>query len=522
MKANYSGALELARSSQSAIDGILKKYPDSSIALRLMSDPNVMVASCPYRDLKTKLIPRLELMADPLMKPVSIAWALAVGKSHTGCSGRIAAFALELAKYRQELGISPEEFQKMEALCVYKIPDYTQKSALISSLEGIKAPAPAPASAKQEQPNLKATLVLAPAAAKINNTEDFLASSRSDASLVSYELRAVDSLKKKAPIAGASGGEVQKAFLKILEEARGNILKISTESMRESALSNIAVAFADAGDVVEAVRIAQSLKNHELFESVFNAIADRAGSGKNYISAMGLAERLKNQKAKDEFLSRMAAGLAKQGLFRESIEISKRIKSVYSRNEALAVAAKCAMAKGKNDIVLSAVSLIDIGDLSFLKTFDSSLPAGFKENSQTLKAYRLASFADKLIPYSAKLAEAVNNLAISACSDSKENFSEISRIVVSNLIRLNSTKEALKFIMANMPRIRPELFVPQICSAAIEVSKSDMAMAEKYFSIASDISNNSVEIAFAMLRAHIPFEKQVEILGRHMPAMLPK
>ena len=382
MKANYSGALELARSSQSAIDGILKKYPDSSVALRLMSDPNVMVASCPYRDLKTKLIPRLELMADPLMKPVSIAWALAVGKSHTGCSGRIAAFALELAKYRQELGISPEEFQKMEALCVYKIPDYAQKSALISSLEGIKAPAPAPASAKQEQPNLKATLVLAPAAAKINNTEDFLASSRSDASLVSYELRAVDSLKKKAPIAGASGGEVQKAFFKILEEARGNILKISTESMRESALSNIAVAFADAGDVVEAVRIAQSLKNHELFESVFNAIADRAGSGKNYISAMGLAERLKNQKAKDEFLSRMAAGLAKQGLFRESIEISKRIKSVYSRNEALAVAAKCAMAKGKNDIVLSAVSLIDIGDLSFLKTFDSSLP-GYPEMTLT-------------------------------------------------------------------------------------------------------------------------------------------
>ncbi len=512
-RARYVEALNLARSARDGLKGILKNYPSSPVALRLVSDPGIAVASYPYGGLESKLLPKLELAADPLMKPVSVAWALAVWKSE-GRADRIALFASLLAENRAELKIPPRDFQKMEALCVENIPGYAEKSALVSRLEKTKNPPPAKGGETSPKTPPSAST------AKIENAEDFLASAGSDASLVSYELRAVDSLVKKATLAGAAGGEIQKRFLEILERARGNVMKISAESVRETALSNLAAAFADAGGVAEAVDIARSLKDPRLFESVFNAVADRAGNGKNYVSALGLAERLKDGAAKDEFIFRVASGVANRGLFRESVEVGKRIKSVRIRNKAFAVAAKRAMEKGDREAVLGAVSPIDAGDLSFLDVFDFPAPGGFKENGASLRAYRLAVLSGILAPYGAELARAVNNLAVSACRKAEENFSEISRAVVSNFVKLGAAEDALDFITGNMPKIRPGAFVSQICSAAVEISKSDTAAAEKYFSTAAAMSDNSVEIAFAMLRARIPLERQVEILGARMPTML--
>ena len=516
--ADYSEALALCQEARSDVDSIVGKYPESAIALKVVTDASTRIGPCSYSDLISKVLPELEVYANPTMRNADLCWAIVV---NNGSDAALYRFAVLLADNVKMLEISDAELREMETLCISRIKDPKVKSSIIEHLAGRRAAAEVAAQAPKPAQKAASARV-----SKIGDVKMFIESAKSDASLVSYELRAIDSLREKAKLAVSADPQVRAEFIKILETAYANIFKISTDSVKEKALSNIAVAFSDAGDVVKAIDIAKTLKDPQLFEKVFDAIGSKAGEGKNYVSALGLAAYLKNPEARDSFLSELSGGVARQGLFAEAVEIAKAIVSVPVRNAALAVCARDAFAAGNGAGAVSAVSAMDASSLAFLPVLNADVSKLSGSDAALADALRLADLAKKIMPFSKPLAAALNGLARSRIESSSDfaNWGAPSSAICANYIAMDMGKEAAAFIVENIRNYCGANTVSDLCAAAVSLSKTDHTAAERTFAVASEIcaqkkelSDGVFEIAYMMWKADIPRDKRAKVLAAFLP-----
>lgn len=426
-EADYSSADKLCREAFASVQTIIEKYPDSSIALKVVTDRDLRIGPCTYVDLSERIIPSLDKYSLEVFEPAGLAWSIAVSqKDEASRDLALDTLAQKILSAKPTDRISVERLSDMCNACVLEIKSAPLKSRILAE----RAASSDDPGEKSSAPDMKSMMLMqktAPAPVeKIADEAAFLAKAGSDAKLVAYELRAVSNLREMALQAKTATPKTAEEFKKSLDLALENIMKISSVKARETALADMAAAYANLGDISKSVEIAKGLDNPEIFSSVFQNIAEQASKAKNYTAAIGLASKIPNEGEKSAFLCALAAGVAEQGLFAEAVEISKMLKDVPSRNLANANIAKQAFAAGNGKVFIEAISRIDVSDLSALDVFNVDVE-GF-ESSAAKDSMRLATLASVAVSEDRDIAEALNNLAIEAINSplSKIEFAKVS------------------------------------------------------------------------------------------------
>ena len=523
--ADYTTALELCNQARADVEKIILDYPETPVALKVVTDGSTRIGPCTYTELNSVVIPKLELFTDQKMYPVECVWAIAISQEKRDAAIRhLAEKILESKNYESKK-------RDMILACAREISDATSKSVLVKLLNDSNSQAPA----KNEDSAPKKAQAVAPKL-KIANEKMFLTQARSDAALVSYDMQAIENLRQKAEQAKDASDSLKAEFSKILQSAQNDILKISVADLREKAMATLALAFSNLGDESSAISIAQTLKTPEVFANVFNAIAKQASSGKNYTLAIALSARLPEGNTKNSFLVELSGGVANQGLGAEAVGIASTIKDKSALNRALADVAAISLAKQDKKTFELAVSKIDLDsqDVSWLGRFNSG---GVKQAGATKAnpALDFALLASALIENGAdkKLCETVNNKALEACKaiDKSEinMFSHASDVAARNMAAMGEVNGALKLVILNIDRSDPSVSFKTICDIAKQCAAKDKALAASAFRVAADLCPSLpgtnkyryvIDLAWTLQDSGLERAEAVKILKPFLPEML--
>lgn len=523
--ADYTTALELCNQARADVEKIILDYPETPVALKVVTDGSTRIGPCTYTELNSVVIPKLELFTDQKMYPVECVWAIAISQEKRDAAIRhLAEKILESKNYESKK-------RDMILACAREISDATSKSVLVKLLNDSNSQAPA----KNEDSAPKKAQAVAPKL-KIANEKMFLTQARSDAALVSYDMQAIENLRQKAEQAKDASDSLKAEFSKILQSSQNDILKISVADLREKAMATLALAFSNLGDESSAISIAQTLKTPEVFANVFNAIAKQASSGKNYTLAIALSARLPEGNTKNSFLVELSGGVANQGLGAEAVGIASTIKDKSALNRALADVAAISLAKQDKKTFELAVSKIDLDsqDVSWLGRFNSG---GVKQAGATKAnpALDFALLASALIENGAdkKLCETVNNKALEACKaiDKSEinMFSHASDVAARNMAAMGEVNGALKLVILNIDRSDPSVSFKTICDIAKQCAAKDKALAASAFRVAADLCPSLpgtnkyryvIDLAWTLQDSGLERAEAVKILKPFLPEML--
>ena len=517
--ADYNTARRLCAEARADVGNIVEKYPDSAIALKIVTDANILIGACKYADLSEKVIPALDLFGNADMQPVELAWIIALScrtaSERDGALCRIAELAAENA-YSQKTDSAVSG--KVVSAALASVKSVELRAKIFASIAAKSAAKPSTAQ-RSAVPPRKAS-----APEKITDAEKFLAAAKSDASLVSYDLGALENLRKKALSARCSDKAVKEQFEKILSSAYDNILKISALSMRERALGKMAVAFSDFGDDLRAIAVSRKITDTSLFHSVFCEIADSLGRGKNYAEAVSLSEKLRDVSVKNRFLSELAQGVAEQGLYKEAREVAAKIADIPQRNAVLAKLAKSAFDNSRADIAVQIVSALNVSNLDCLAVFDDGTEKSF--GAPLLVGVRLAKLSAKTASSNAKISAALNALAAAqtrnAGASSAEGYAELCSMVARNMLAFGKRADAFDFISSSLRTAEhSDALFGDICKiAAGAANNSEPELAAKAFSLAADVvrtAQQAVELAVAVQAAGMPKAEAVKILKPFLP-----
>lgn len=274
--ADYKAALELCETARSEVERVVDKYPESAIALKVMTDESTLVGPCKYSELSGRIIPLLKTFENPALADAELAWAIAM--SNADAARRDDA----LAELAEAVAASPkipaDKASKIRAAIVSNI----KSPELRGRLNAAKQPAQQAAKPKADAP------AASPQTRKIADAAAFLKAASTNASLVAYDVRTIDNLREKAKSAAFADNAVKREFVKILTSAQNNIEKISAKNRREKAFGGIAAAFANFGDDARAIETAKKISDPETFAAAFAEIADVVGRGKNSAAAAAL------------------------------------------------------------------------------------------------------------------------------------------------------------------------------------------------------------------------------------------
>ncbi len=516
--ADYTTARTLCAEARADVRNIVEKYPDSAIALRIVTDANLLIGACKYADLSEKVIPALDLFGNADMRAAELAWIVAVSSAAPARDGALCKVA-ELAAtnaypYKGDSAVS----EKVVSVALANVKSVELRALTLALIASKNAAKPA-AAQKPAAPIRRAS-----APEKIADAEKFLASAKSGASLVSYDLGALDGLRQKALSARNADKAVKEQFEKILSSAYDNILKISALSMRERALGKMAAVFADFGDDLRAIAVSRKIADPALFNSVFCEIADSLGRGKNYAEAVSLSEKLNDVSVKNKFLAELAQGVAEQGLYREAREVAVKIADVPQRNAVLAKLAKSAFDNAKPDVAVSFVSALNVSNLDCLAAFDDGTEKSF--GAPLLAGVRLAKLSAKTASANAKISAALNALAAAqtrnAGAFSADGYAELCSMIARNMLSTGRRADAFEFVSSSLrTAAHSDALFGDICKIAVEAANSsEPELAATAFSLAADVVRSApqaVELAFAVRAGGMPKAEAVKILKPFLP-----
>lgn len=499
--ANYQEAQKLCVEAQNDVDKIIGDFPDSDVAFKLVSDSSMHIGSCKYLDLKEKIIPQLELLNDSKMQSIVLAWALAVKNN------AYADLAKVVIKNINQFDAKIADSIFDNVLLHIKNPsevEYLRSQYRLTKL-GVTKKNPILVVAKTKQETTK-----------ISDVAKFLNEATTFASLVSYDIRNAVKLRDMAKKVRGADKQIITKFTAELSKAFDNILKISTTSMRENALSEIAKAFAYVGDDIRAIAISQKITNSELFYGVFKEIADCACKGDNYRAALTLASRLSDVKEKNKFLSSLAIGVAGKGLYKEASEIASSVQDILLRNDAFANIAKLAFDANKPAEAAECISKINAKNLDCLNVFCNT-------NGMTARnasALRLACVSKKLISVSTKLAEALNAMAIAEISRETGKLDAKSiDAIFENLVKMGKEADAFEFLVSRIGQVSAGIYCEKLCSLA--ESTKDKQLSFKIYKKLGDLASvnevSVIELALSLSRSGVSRADAVKILGDVLP-----
>ena len=520
--ADYQKALELCNQAKVQVEKIIEAYPESTIALKIVTDPTTRIGACAYTDLSSKIIPQLHLYSNPKMDCVALAWAVAIANKNTADKDA-ALFALvrKIVDTKKSLSELSEEESKARIFAIANISSATIKSATLAYR-----------SKKQNSENsISNKTVNESTTQKIDISKidiaQFLTSSKTDASLVSYDISVIKNLRSKAPIALAIGGKTKEMFAGYINLATENARKISVKNVRDTALAQASLLSADFQDIANAVKVMEEVSNPMPYLEYFNHLAIAASKSKDFKLAIPLTSKLPS-KEKDSFLATLSTGLVQQGYFTDAALIADNITDIASKNSALAdilmLATKNNDAKG----VVDAVSKFNTSSLEFLdKIFVLSV------KNQTLKrSFQLVSLANILEKFDNAKAlvfvEMAKDFSLKIDSSDTKSFSKISGDIALSMARNGKPELAIQYLNTNIYRSDMLSSFRNICSVIPYLKDNDQKL--KAFAVAANLCNSisdtkdptikavcAVELAYSVSQSGLNRQTSVLILTPFLP-----
>lgn len=351
--ADYQRSLKLARDAEARVRGILKQYPDSDIALRIVTDAGLRLGFCEYAKFRESILPEIETIADPAMAPFDLAWAVAV-RAPKNRDAMVANFGTYLAYYPLQMRalasegakngseISKEALNSMIARCFDFIESSESKLMLTRNVKAAAAAcaAPPPAPAAPEAPPAPEK------PARLADPEKFLEAAHKDAVMSVYNLEASGRLLEKSALV-ARDDPAFPGFEKELKLALENVKKISSQKLRNMAVSNVVRAMSRAGLNSEALAGADFIDGDE--EAASAALRDITASlsaSGDFSSAVGVIGRLRDDSRKSALLSGLSLRMAEAGQTDGAVGVSSLIRDPNARAAAMA---EIAAVKWKGD-----------------------------------------------------------------------------------------------------------------------------------------------------------------------------
>ncbi len=520
-EADYKTAKNLCDDAVASVRKIVERYPESTIALKVMTDSATRIGPVEYSELVSKIIPKLALLYNPNLAEVGIAWPVVVNGGLSG--GDVCVLAALVQAAAADGKISEEAQKRISAELAKSVSDVFDKSRIergdfsdFAARLGSQSDAAADIAKVLSPPRPKP----APRAKKIADKKLFISEARTQAAMVAYDISAVPALRAKALSARADSPELFAEFVKILEGALENISKINAPQIRDKAYADMSVLFADVGMENKAIEVARKVAEARLFEGTFAKIASTAGNSENYMDAIALASRMPDGRQKNDFLSDLAAGIARRGYFEAAFSIAETIKDPASRDYSHARIAAAAFGKNTKALARAAskVSLAYPEVLEKISPTCSRLAKTSCQRSENLELYRAAALADfAYIAASADkaLCEKINGAAIAELKDARE-ISPVAIAIARNFAKAGNAAAAIDFVAENIYRAA-SFPCDRLCALSAEVAKSNPQAAKKGFEIAASLGEDAVILAWNVANSGLPLSSQVQILKPFLP-----
>lgn len=127
-EADYKTAKALCDNAVASVRKIVEKYPESTIALKVMTDSDTRIGPVAYFDLVSKIIPKLGLLYNPNLAEVGIAWPVVVNGGLRG--GDVCALAALVQAAAADGKISEEAQKRISAELAKAVSDVFDKSRI--------------------------------------------------------------------------------------------------------------------------------------------------------------------------------------------------------------------------------------------------------------------------------------------------------------------------------------------------------------------------------------------------------
>lgn len=501
--ADYAVAKKLCDSAAAKVAKILSDYPESEIAVRIVSDPQLRLGGVEYQWFCKKLPEKLGLLTDPKFEKLGLLWPVLVNANLRPDDVREAARFAKDQSRRAENDAQKAQYDSLVKSLSEICP--AANSGVETRTTSAAATAPKPAAEKEKTVEPK----------KIADKKFFLDDAKTKAAIVGYDISVVAKLAEMSRAAKADSDETFAEFKKLLDTARANIAKISNAHTRDSANSQLVEIYADAGLGGDAVEIAKSVSDPQLFESAFLKTADAAGKSENYMQAIALASRLPEGARKNEFLAKIAGAVAERGYFGAAGSVLDTIKDAHARELGYARLLLCAKTPIQKK---SAASKISPENFEALAKISETLRgrADFDSENSADRAAVLADFAKIVSDADKQLADKTIALAVSTLPKGGD-ISECAVPIAEYFAAVGEPEKGLNFVLENLFRLSK--FPPEsICSHSASVAKTDGKLAAEGFKAAAVYGTmNPVKFAEYIVRSGLPSSAQIEVLKAFLP-----
>lgn len=501
--ADYAAAKKLCDSAAAKVAKILSDYPESEIAVRIVSDPQLRLGGVEYQWFCKKLPEKLELLTDPKFGKLGLLWPVLVNANLRPDDVREAARFAKDQSRRAENDAQKAQYDSLVKSLSEICP--AANSGVDTRTNPAAATAPKPAAEKEKTVEPK----------KIADKKFFLDDAKTKAAIVGYDISVVAKLAEMSRAAKADSDETFAEFKKLLDTARANIAKISNAHTRDSANSQLVEIYADAGLGGDAVEIAKSISDPQLFESAFLKTADAAGKSENYMQAIALASRLPEGARKNEFLAKIAGAVAERGYFGAAGSVLDTVKDAHARELGYARLLLCAKTPMQKK---SAAAKISPENFEALAKISETLRgrADFDSENSADRAAVLADFAKIVSDADKQLADKTIALAVSTLPKGGD-ISECAVPIAEYFAAVGEPEKGLNFVLENLFRLSK--FPPEsICSLSASVAKTDGKLAAEGFKAAAVHGTmNPVKFAEYIVRSGLPSSAQIEVLKAFLP-----
>lgn len=501
--ADYAVAKKLCDSAAAKVAKILSDYPESEIAVRIVSDPQLRLGGVEYQWFCKKLPEKLELLTDPKFGKLGLLWPVLVDANLRPDDVREAARFAKDQSRRAENDAQKAQYDSLVKSLSEICP--AANSGVETRTTSAAATAPKPAAEKEKTVEPK----------KIADKKFFLDDAKTKAAIVGYDISVVAKLAEMSRAAKADSDETFAEFKKLLDTARANIAKISNAHTRDSANSQLVEIYADAGLGGDAVEIAKSVSDPQLFESAFLKTADAAGKSENYMQAIALASRLPEGARKNEFLAKIAGAVAERGYFGAAGSVLDTVKDAHARELGYARLLLCAKTPMQKK---SAAAKISPENFEALAKISETLRgrADFDSGNPADRAAVLADFAKIVSDADKQLADKTITLAVSTLPKGGD-ISECAVPIAEYFAAVGEPEKGLNFVLENLFRLSK--FPPEsICSLSASVAKTDGKLAAEGFKAAAVHGTmNPVKFAEYIVHSGLSSSAQIEVLKAFLP-----
>lgn len=501
--ADYAVAKKLCDSAAAKVAKILSDYPESEIAVRIVSDPQLRLGGVEYQWFCKKLPEKLELLTDPKFEKLGLLWPVLVNANLRPDDVREAARFAKDQSRRAENDAQKAQYDSLVKSLSEICP--AANAGVDTRTNPAAATAPKPATEKEKTVEPK----------KIADKKFFLNDAKTKAAIVGYDISVVTKLAEMSRAAKADSDETFAEFKKLLDIARANIAKISNANTRDSANSQLVEIYADAGLGGDAVEIAKSVSDPQLFESAFLKTADAAGKSENYMQAIALASRLPEGARKNEFLAKIAGAVAERGYFGAAGSVLDTVKDAHARELGYARLLLCAKTSMQKK---SAAAKISPENFEALAKISETLRgrADFDSENPADRAAVLADFAKVVSDADKQLADKTIALAVSTLPKGGD-ISECAVPIAEYFAAVGEPEKGLNFVLENLFRLSK--FPPEsICSLSASVAKTNGKLAAEGFKAAAVHGTmNPVKFAESVVRSGLPSSAQIEVLKAFLP-----